>query len=180
VASLTPIGLRPEDFALQDLRGNTWRLSDLLGRIGILVFWSCECPHVERLDHSLLHQSPAWPDDVAIWRIASAANESVADLERRSADLGVAPVLLDPEQGVADAFGVRFTPHVFVLDRNQAIRYAGAPDDVSLRQRQPTRHYLAEAVACVLRGEAPSPAETPAFGCALTRRLQPGAVMKVD
>lgn len=173
-------GSRPKGFALQDLSGNTRRLSDLLGRIGILVFWSCECPHVERLDRSLLDHLAGWPQEVTVWRIASAANEPVEEIERKAAAVGVGPVLLDPDQSVADAFGVRVTPHIVVLDRAQVVRYAGAPDDVSLRQRQPTRDYLADAVACVLRGEDPSPAETPAFGCALSRRRPPGAAMKSD
>ena len=168
------VGCRAEGFALQDLSGATRHLSDLLGRIGILVFWSCECPHAERLDRSLPQLMKAWPDDVVVWRIASAANEPVVALVRRAAELGAAPVLLDSDQAVADSLGAEVTPHVVVLDRRGIIRYTGAPDDVTLRQRQPTRSYLVEAVTALLRGTPPNPSEVPGFGCVLTRARPPG------
>lgn len=172
-------GSDPPDFALPDLDGETRRLSDLLGRVAVLVFWSCECPHVERLDRVLTHLEMNWRDDVMVWRIASAANEAPEQLRRHADARGVAPVLLDTDQALADSLAAEVTPHVVVLDRQGIIRYAGAPDDVTLRQREPRRSYLADAVAAVLRGEDPSPAETAAFGCALTRNPLPGSAARI-
>jgi hypothetical protein len=158
---------------LPDLDGVTRELSDLRGRIAVLVFWSCECAHIERFESSLEQLPLTWKDDVVIWRVASAANESLEQLRHKADALGVGPILLDRDQAVADAFGAEVTPHVVALDRQGVIGYLGAPDDVTLRQRQPTRSYLAEAVAALLSGTAPNPSQVPAFGCVLTRRRLP-------
>lgn len=166
---MTLAGSRPPEFALPDLLGVTRRLSDLRGRIGVLVFWSCECSHAERLDRSLLDRMAGWTTAVTIWRIASAANETPQQLMRQAQGLGLAPVLLDSKQELADSLAAEVTPHVVVLDREGIIRYVGAPDDVTLRQRQPTRSYLAEAVTALLSGATPDPSEVPAFGCVLNR-----------
>lgn len=171
---MTLAGRYPPDFALPDLRGETRRLSDLLGRVAVLMFWSCECPHVERLDRALAHMGMDWREDVIVWRIASSANEVPEQLRLHADALGVAPVLLDTDQAVAVSLGAEVTPHVVVLDRQGIIRYAGAADDVTLRQREPRRSYLAEAVAALLRGTPPDPSEVPAFGCVLTRARPPG------
>ncbi|MBK7316728.1 redoxin domain-containing protein [Candidatus Villigracilis affinis] len=43
------------DFELPDLDGNLHRLSHYRGRIVIVNFWSCECPHSERTDKAIDH-----------------------------------------------------------------------------------------------------------------------------
>jgi hypothetical protein len=70
---------------------------------------------------------------------------------------------------VADLYQALTTPHVFVIDRDGILRYAGAVDDVSFRQRRPTRFYLDEAVEALLDGQLPAVAETPAYGCTIVR-----------
>jgi hypothetical protein len=42
-------------------------------------------------------------------------------------------------------------------------------DDVTFRQRRPTRFYVDEAVEALLAERLPPVAETPAFGCAVVR-----------
>jgi hypothetical protein len=64
-------------------------------------------------------------------------------------------------------YGAKATPHFFVIDGDGLLRYSGAFDDVTFRQRTPTHTYLKDAVEAVLRGEAPNPAQTPAYGCAI-------------
>ena len=44
-----------------------------------------------------------------------------------------------------------------------------AVDDVSFRQRRPTRFYLDEAVEALLDGRLPAVGETPAYGCTIVR-----------
>jgi peroxiredoxin len=170
---VTLVGSPAPEFTLRDLEARRWQRSDLLGRIGVLVFWSCECAHVERFERDLQRLAPMWGAEVGVWRVASGANESVERLRQKAEALDVGPVLLDPDQAVADVLAAEVTPHVVVLDRQGIIRYLGAPDDVTLRQRHPTRSYLGEAVDALLRGALPDPAEVRAFGCVLVRRSPP-------
>lgn len=76
------------------------------------------------------------------------------------------PYLYDESQEVARALDAKVTPHVFVLDGNQRLRYRGAPDadheDPSLDAR-----WLRDALDAVLAGDEPSEAETRARGCSV-------------
>ncbi|HTN25038.1 MAG TPA: thioredoxin family protein [Solirubrobacteraceae bacterium] len=76
------------------------------------------------------------------------------------------PYLYDESQEVARALGAQVTPHVFVLDAEQRLRYRGAPDadhqDPSLNAA-----WLRDALDAVLDGAAPANAETRARGCSV-------------
>ncbi len=158
------------DFALPDLNGHLHRLSDGRGRIVIVNFWSCECPHVERTDAALLTLLQRWGEAVWLLPIASNANESVEALDRVARAHGLPWVLHDPHQEVADRLGATVTPEVFIVDREGVLRYHGAPDDVTFRQRTPTRSYVEEVVEALLAGTLPSLTETPPFGCSIVRQ----------
>jgi hypothetical protein len=68
-----------------------------------------------------------------------------------------------------DAYEAQTTPHLFVVDASGILRYRGAFDDVTFRQRTPTKFYLRDAVSAVLENRLPDPAETAPFGCAIVR-----------
>jgi peroxiredoxin len=157
------------DFTLPDLEGNPHALRDYRGRVVILNFWSAECPWVERADRELMDYLSRWGERVALLPIASNANESRELLARVAAERGLPLVLHDAEQKVAELFQVEVTPCFFVIDGEGVLRYRGAFDDVTFRQRTPTRKHLFEAVEAVLAGKSPEPAETPPYGCARVR-----------
>jgi peroxiredoxin len=172
--TLNLVGSRAPGFRLRDLNGVEHSQDSARGSVLVLIFWSSECPHVRRLDEALAPSPTHATPRVAVWRIASNANEAPQALRRAAEAARVSPVLLDLDGQVADAYQAQVTPHVFVLDREGVVRYSGAPDNVTFRQRTPTRSYLQDAVAAVLQGGIPEPAETPAFGCALTRPFSAG------
>jgi hypothetical protein len=57
------------------------------------------------------------------------------------------------------------------VDAQGVVRYAGALDDATFRRREARVFYLENAVAAVLAGRNPEPAETPAYGCAIVKRV---------
>ncbi len=157
------------DFELPDLDGALHRLSDYRRKVVVLNFWSCECPHSERTDRALMAMFVQWRDDVVLLSIAANRIES-AEAMAAAARLRRLPiVLLDSEHYVADLYEAQTTPHVFVIDRDGILRYRGAVDDVTFRQRRPTRFFLDEAVEALLEGRLPALAETPAYGCTIVR-----------
>lgn len=166
---LAAIAQPAPDFSLPDLQGKVRHLSDQLGRIVVLNFWSGECPWVQRVDESLTSLRSTWPSDIVYWPIASNVNESPEENAAAAALREMPIVLLDGEQSVADLYGAVTTPHFFVVDRQGMLRYSGAYDDVSFRQRDATRSYLDQAVAALLAERQPDPAETTPYGCALIR-----------
>lgn len=159
------------DFILPDLNGNLHRLSDHHGRIIILNFWSCECPHSERTDKAILSMFVQWQDDVTMMSIASNRNESAEALRKAAESRRLPNVLHDATCEVANLFNAKTTPHVFVIDRDGMLRYRGSVDDVTFRQRKPTRFFLDEAVESLLAGQLPALTESPAYGCAIVREV---------
>ena len=159
------------DFELPDLEGNPHHLSDHRGKIVIVNFWSCECPHSERTDRSTMACLVQWGDDVAMLSIAANRSESISSVVGAVNARRLPKVLIDAEHIVADLYGAVSTPHVFVVDRNGILRYRGAVDDITFRQRKATRFFLKEAVDALLEGHLPARTETPAYGCTIVREI---------
>ncbi len=157
------------DFELPDLNGDRLRLSDLRGKIVILNFWSCECPHSERTDRQIMAMFVQWKDDVAFLPVAANRIESVEAITEAARMRHLPLVLMDMDQRVADLYEAVNTPHVFVIDREGILRYAGAVDDTSFARRRPTRFYLDEAVEALLSGHLPPIGETRSYGCTIVR-----------
>jgi peroxiredoxin len=173
------------DFELPDLDGRLHRLSAYRGKIIIVNFWSCECPHSERTDKAImsmfvqhLHRAAA-KRAVQVWRaqhvvmlsIASNRNENAEALKTAADARRLPTVLSDAQCFVADTYEAQTTPHVYVIDREGILRYRGAVDDVTFRKRTPSRFFLDEAVESLLEGHLPTLTESPAYGCAIVREM---------
>jgi peroxiredoxin len=76
------------------------------------------------------------------------------------------PYLYDESQDVARALDAQVTPHVFVLDGEQRLRYRGAPD---ADHNDPSQgaSFLREALDAILAGEEPATADTRPRGCSV-------------
>jgi peroxiredoxin len=159
------------DFQLPDLQGVLHKLSDSLGRIVIVNFWSAECPHSERADSLIMANLRQWGQDVQLLPIASNQNESAQMVAEVARARHLPMVLIDAEHAIADLYEAVTTPHVFIVDREGVLRYRGAVDDVTFRQRTATRFYLKEAVDALLAGRMPELQETPAYGCTIVREI---------
>ncbi len=163
------IGQPAPDFILPDLDGKTHRLHDLRGGIVVINFWSAECPHAARADTELVGYLRTWGQALRLLPIASNANEKPDQIRQVATERGLPLVLYDSQQKVADLFAAVTTPHLFVIDAKGRVRYQGAFDNVTFRQRQPTRFYLKAAIEAVLAGREPDPAQSPPYGCAIVR-----------
>ena len=166
---LIDIGQLAPDFQLCDIGGNPHSLADLRGRIVVLNFWSAECEWCERVDHELIACLDTWQDEVIVLWLASNTSESHDLIRQVAAERKLPIVLVDPQQQVADMYGAQTTPHFFVLDSQGSLRYQGAWDDITFRQRVATRVYLREAVEALRQNITPEITETPPYGCSIVR-----------
>ncbi|MBI3362824.1 MAG: redoxin domain-containing protein [Chloroflexi bacterium] len=164
------------DFTLRDLDGKAYTLSQARGAIVILNFWSAECPWSRRADAVLAYKLVGWArQGVKLWGIASNASEPDYEIRAELQDRRVSyPILLDPGNVVADQYSAITTPHLYVVDAAGSLRYTGALDDATYKEREPRRLYLDEAMTALLLGRDPEPAETPAYGCVIVRALLGG------
>lgn len=159
------------DFELPGLDGRLHKVSDYRGRIVVINFWSCECPHSERVDRLIVEWLKEWGGEVELLSVTANRNESVQRVEEAVQSRSLPGVLIDAGQVAADLYEAVTTPHVFVVDRGGILRYRGAVDDVTFRQRTATRFFLKEAVDSLLEGHLPALTEAPAHGCAIVREI---------
>jgi peroxiredoxin len=159
------------DFNLPGLDGVSHALSVYRGRIVIVNFWSAECPWSERADNQFKLWLEGWEQRVILLTVASNANETPTLVGEIARQRGLTPVLLDSGCKLADAWGAQTTPHAFVVDQAGILRYKGAVDDVTFRQREPKRFYVKEAVDALLAGCLPEVALAPAYGCTIVRQV---------
>ena len=162
-------------FSLPDLTGQMHHLSDYRGQVVILNFWSAECPWSERTDREFNALLPGWRTGdeqtstprVTLLPVASNQNESLDMLAAVANARGLSAVLHDANGQLASLYNAQTTPHLFVINPEGILQYQGAFDNVTFRQRNPSQHYLKDAIDALLRGDAPNPSETPAYGCAI-------------
>lgn len=157
------------DFTLKDLSGKPYTLSDLRGNLVILNFWSAECPWAKRTDEKLMPLVQEWDQGINLLPIASNANEEPVMLKQVAEERNLPVVLHDKNQRVASLYAVQATPHIFLVDEEGIVRYQGAFDDVTFRQKTPSQQYLRDALDAILAGRQPDPAQTPPYGCAIVR-----------
>jgi peroxiredoxin len=159
------------DFELPDIAGMHHYLSDYRGKIVIINFWSCKCPHSERTDEAIMSMFEQWGDDIVLLPIASNRNENAEDIKTAADMRGLPTVLIDAQCTIADLYEAQTTPHVQVLDRAGILRYRGAVDDMTFRKQRVSRSFLDDAVKSLLEGNLPKVTESPAYGCTIVREV---------
>jgi len=167
--SILPANQPAPQFSLPDLQGKIHSLADYHGRIVLLNFWSAECSWSERGDAEIIPLLDRWGPSVVLLPIASNANESLELISQTAQARRLSTVLLDRDHAIADQYFAQTTPNFFVIDQNGILRYQGAFDDITFRQRTATRHFLVEAVEALLAGRLPDPQSSSPYGCTIIR-----------
>jgi peroxiredoxin len=143
-----------------------------------LVYWTCNhCPYALAWHERMLDVARDYAGR-GVRTLAINSNDAErypadsfeAMAERVSSEGGWPhPFLHDADQSVARAWGAEKTPHLFVLDGELRLRYAGAPD-ADYDDPAQGAAWVRAALDAVLAGEEPDPAETPAVGCGVKWR----------
>ena len=79
------------------------------------------------------------------------------------------PYLVDAGHKLADGFGARTTPHVFLFDSEFRLKYRGSIDDSVNSAEEVTERYVEEAINRMMLGKKIKPAITKAIGCSIKR-----------
>jgi peroxiredoxin len=164
------------DFDLPATDGSRHSLSGS-GAPATVVYWTCNhCPYALAWE-GRLHALAADYAERGVRVLAINSNDgerypadSPAAMTARVAAEGWSlPYLHDGSQEVARAWGAERTPHVFLLDRDLAVRYEGAPD-ADYDDESQGAAWLREALDAVLAGEQVARPRTEAVGCTIKWR----------
>lgn len=172
----TPIGSYAPDFELPGIDNQVHHLARYLEKyraVGV-VFMCNHCPYVQSYMGRLIQiQSEFQSQGFTLIGInANDDNQYPEDSFENMKTFAQQkqlnfPYLWDSTQDVAQAFGAQKTPEVFVIDSTGILRYFGAIDDNPQTPQAVQVHYLRDAIASVLKGEAVNLASTEAIGCSV-------------
>lgn len=171
------------DVAMKDVDGRMRTLGELKGPNGIMViFSSTTCFFVGGMEGSegwegrfpaLMEHGARHGMPVVLVNSNEATREEgdgYADMQARYEQKGYSgSYLLDAGHRVADAFGARTTPHVFLFDKLGRLAYKGAIDDNVHSAAEAKHHWAADAIANVAQGLPADPAITRNLGCSIKR-----------
>lgn len=139
-------------------------------RITVLILLSAECPCSAGYDGRIRDLARTYePRGVRFVAVYAPNCEPSSEVLEHVKQAGFTfPVLRDPGDVLADALQAQVTPEAFVVDGKGILRYHGRIDDNRDALQVKTRD-LRNALDLLIAGQAPNPAETVAFGCAIPR-----------
>lgn len=167
-------------FALTDVDGRKVSLADLKGKYVVLEWTNPSCPFVQKhydsgnmqsLQKRFTGEGVQW---IVINSTAASHSEYLKPAEQRAwlAKHGAAASIaaLDADGTVGRAYAAKVTPHMYVIDPNGVLVYAGAIDDK--RSANPAdvktaNNYVVQAFAELRAGKPVSASSTQAYGCTI-------------
>jgi thioredoxin-related protein len=160
-----------------DVSGEKLSMADLKGENGTLIIFSCNtCPFVINWEDRY-REIEALSKRVNVGLVYLNPNEN----QRQGVDSYEAmkehavkynysvPYLVDTDSKVANAFGAKTTPHIFLFDKNDKLVYQGSIDDNSKDASAVKEKYLYNALINLQQGNAINPDQTKAVGCSIKR-----------
>lgn len=173
------------DLKMELTNGKSISLKEVKMNNGLLVVFSCNtCPFVIGAEGYGVGWEGRYVDvqkaaeKAGVGMVLVNSNEAkrdkgdgMADMKQRAKEKGFESIMyaLDKNSELANAFGARTTPHVFLFDKDMKLVYRGAIDDSNEGPEKVTKHYLKDALNSLSTGKKIDPAETKSVGCSIKR-----------
>lgn len=174
------VGQPAPDFTLTDAAGKPVKLSQFRGRHVVLEWTNPGCPYVRK--HYDSGNMPATQRDAVgkgvVWLSISSTEKGSSDYlepaqlvawqqERKAAPTHV---LMDEEGTAGRAYGARTTPHLYIVDPQGRLAYAGGIDSIpsgNPADIQRATNYVKQGLAEALAGKPITAATTRPYGCSI-------------
>ncbi len=171
------------DYKMENIDGKMMSLQSSAGEKGLLVVFSCNtCPFVvgsenfegwEKQYNDLKTLSEAHGYKMILVNSNEAkrdADDSLEAMRKRAEEKAYTmPYLVDNNSQLADAFGARTTPHIFLLNKKLELIYTGAIDNKVDSKRSSDENYLQNAIKAGAAGKELELTSTPPRGCSIKR-----------
>ncbi len=146
VVTRLEIGNPAPDFTISDTKGKTWTLSQLRGQVVFVNIWATWCPPCVQEMPAMQDLFSTMPPDT-FKMLAILYNDAPAMAENLAAKLNLTfPILIDPQNMAARAYGVTGVPETFIIDKQGILRekFIGPVDWASPEARQMIMKYIAQ------------------------------------
>jgi peroxiredoxin len=173
------VGKPAPEFTATDIEGKTHKLSDYKGKIVVLEAYNLDCPFclnhfktgaMQQLQGELTGKGIIWlvvnsvGSDKPGYRKPGDAKKEWAQQKMK------ATAWIDDHSGeLGKQYGMKTTPHMFVIDKQGVLAYQGAIDDRAASSGDPrkARNYVKEAVAKLEAGQKLDVTQTKPYGCGI-------------
>ncbi|HEV2293331.1 MAG TPA: thioredoxin family protein [Tepidisphaeraceae bacterium] len=171
-AKTAKVGEQAPEFSLQDQNGKTHKLSDYRGKVVVIEMFNQGCPYVVRHHKAKTMTSTAekYKDKDVVWLAVNPTSGKTAEDNKTSAEAWDIdyPILNDTSTAVAQQYGAKTTPQMYIIDKEGKLVYNGAIDDdpsADGAKGDKAVNYVAKALDEVLAGKPVSTPETKPYGC---------------
>ncbi len=167
------------DFTGTDINGKTVHLSDYKGKIVVLESYNLDCPFCANHFHTGAMQElqKEITSKGIIWLMVNSVNPrnpshrtpEQARKEWAAQKMNATAWLDDSSGAIGKAYGMRTTPHMFVIDKSGNLVYNGAIDDEPTPDHNPrtARNYVREAIQKIMAGDKVTVSQTKPYGCSV-------------
>ena len=180
LAAQARVNAAAPDFTSRDTTGAVWRLSALRGQYVVLEWFNHDCPFVRKHYNSGNMQAlqRTYTDRGVVWlSINSSAPGKqgyvlAAQANALMEEKGASPtaVLLDPEGTIGRLYGAKTTPHLFIINPDGMLLYAGAIDDrpsTNPGDIPQSTNYVRQALDAAMAGQPVAMSATKSYGCSV-------------
>lgn len=180
VHAVPSVGQAAPDFTLGDAAGRAVKLSDYRGKYVVLEWTNPGCPYVRKHYDSgnmAATQQAALARGVA-WLSINSTEKSAHDyLEpaklvswQKERKVRPTATLMDEEGSAGKAYGARTTPHMYIVDPQGRLVYAGGIDSIPSSNADDIPkavNYVRQGLGEALAGKPISAATTRPYGCSI-------------
>ena len=171
------IGRPAPDFSAPDINGKTIKLSDYKGRIVVIESYNSDCPfcHNHYASGAMQELQRDLATNKVMWLLVDSVNlknfsyRPPAQARQEMADLKIAATAwIDDNTGaVGHLYGMKTTPHTFVIAADGTLAYEGAIDNRPQPFGDPrtAKNYVRAAVDELLAGKPVTIPQTKPYGC---------------
>jgi peroxiredoxin len=178
------VGQSAPDFALKDAAGRTVKLSDYRGKYVVLEWTNPGCPYVQK--HYDSGNMAATQREAAakgvVWLSVNSTHQAHSDYLEPAAvaswqkERKALPTALLADEGGATgkAYGARTTPHMYIVNPQGQLVYAGGIDSIPSSSRDDIPkavNYVRQGLGEALAGKPISAASTRPYGCSIKYAL---------
>ncbi len=166
------------DTKMKDISGKMLSLNDLKKENGLLVIFSCNtCPFVLGWEDkyselgNLTEKNKMGMVLVNSNEGKRSSEDSFEEMVEHAKGAGYnTPYVVDKDSKLANAYGAKTTPHVYLFDGNMKLVYRGAINDkFDHKDATAKKFYLNDAINELAKGKKISKPETTERGCSIKR-----------
>lgn len=166
-----------KDLTLSAVDGKLYQLKNHFSQKGLLVIFTCNtCPFVVKWeDRYKMIEKWSKEFSIDVLYVNSNANkrdkeDSFEAMQKHAKIMDYQfPYLLDKNSSLANSFGAKTTPHIFLFDSKKVLVYKGAIDDNYDSAKDVRNNYLKDAMASLSAGKKIKIPTTKAVGCSIKR-----------